>query len=120
AKVAGEAQGRFDDDTFDPARLRLPQDFGAELGVKKALLTIPVRKPDAQSFFRVHPEEQYSLETAVIELKDDRETYIIEPDLIGDLAGELKPKKFFTVVTRQGVLFLWGVPLAAGGKRGGD
>ena len=33
-------------DPFDPTRLRLSQDFGEQIGVKKALPTIPVRKPD--------------------------------------------------------------------------
>jgi hypothetical protein len=32
-------------DPFDPESLRLSQDFSAALGVKKALLTVPVRKP---------------------------------------------------------------------------
>ena len=32
-------------DPFDPERLRLSQDFAATVGVKKALLTVPVRKP---------------------------------------------------------------------------
>jgi hypothetical protein len=32
-------------DPFDPARLRLKQDFGASLGVKKLTTLVPVRKP---------------------------------------------------------------------------
>ena len=33
---------------LDLEALRLSQDFSATLGVKKALLTVPVRKPDRQ------------------------------------------------------------------------
>src|SRR5262249_55498362 len=55
-------------DPFDPAALRLSQDFGASLGVKKALLTVPVCKPDKTWFVRVHPSEEYRLQTTVIEL----------------------------------------------------
>ena len=40
------------EDPFDPTRLRLSQDFGEQIGVKKALLTVPVRKPDRQWFVR--------------------------------------------------------------------
>ena len=36
-------------DPFDPASLRLSQDFAANAGVKKAILTIPVRKPAPSS-----------------------------------------------------------------------
>src|SRR5262245_28394028 len=48
-------------DPFDPVALRLSQDFTAGLGVKKALLTVPVRKPDKSWFVRVHPSEDYAL-----------------------------------------------------------
>jgi hypothetical protein len=34
------------DDFFDLTKLRLSQDFEVDLGVKKAPLTVPVRKPD--------------------------------------------------------------------------
>ena len=59
---------------LNPEELRLTQDFGAELGVKRALVTVPVRKPGKQDFFRVHPDEDYQLQTAVIEVKGERET----------------------------------------------
>ena len=55
-------------DPFDPAALRLTHDFAA-LGVKKTLLTVPVRKPDKSWWVRVHPGEEYALQTAVIELR---------------------------------------------------
>lgn len=48
-------------DMFDLTRLRLSQDFGASVGVKKALLTIPVRKPDRQWFIRVNPDPSVGL-----------------------------------------------------------
>ena len=39
---------------FDPAKLRLSQNFTEDVGVKKILITIPVRKPGKQVFFRAH------------------------------------------------------------------
>src|SRR5262245_49032803 len=48
-------------DPFDPAALRLSEDHAANLGVKKALLTVPVRKPDKSWWVRVHPDEKYRL-----------------------------------------------------------
>jgi hypothetical protein len=81
--------------------------------VKKALLSIPVRKPDKSWFVRVHPGEHYRLQTAVIELKEDRETYLVAPALWPELAGEatFTPRALFTGVNRQGVLFIWPVRL---------
>jgi hypothetical protein len=96
-------------DPFDPARLRLGPDLAAGLGVRKALLSVPVRKPDKSWFVRVHPSEGYRLQTCVIELKEDRETYLVAPALWPDLATEatFKPKLLATATNRQGVLFLW-------------
>ncbi|MHC5109685.1 MAG: hypothetical protein ACYTHJ_07390 [Planctomycetota bacterium] len=91
---------------FDPTELRLGQDFGAELGLKKALVTVPVRKPDKQWFVRVHPSEEFRLTTAVLELKEDREVYLVDKDLREELAGEVVVVRLFTAINRQGVLFL--------------
>jgi hypothetical protein len=98
-------------DPFDLDRLRLPQDFAAKLGVKKALLTVPVRKPNRQDFFRVHPGEDWCLETVILELKEERETYLVDRDLWGELPGELILKILYTVINRQGVLMLWPISL---------
>src|SRR5208283_3227238 len=89
-------------DTFDPAALRLTQDFAA-IGVKKALMTVPVRKPNRQEFVRVHPDEGYRLQTALLELREERETYLVDPALWGELAVEIVPKVIFTSINRQGI-----------------
>lgn len=98
-------------DQFDPSRLRLSQNFTESVGVKKALLTIPVRKPVRQDFVRTHPDKSFRLETAVIELKEDRETYLIDPELWHELPGEIVPKVLLTTMNRQGVLSLWPIRL---------
>jgi hypothetical protein len=100
-------------DPFDPARLRLAQDFTATVGVNKALLSVPIRKPDKAWFVQVHPDEAYRIQTAVIELKEDREVYLIDPKLWSELVTEATfgPRAIFTAITRQGVLFLWPVRL---------
>ncbi len=94
-------------DLFDPARLRLSQDFADGLGVKKALITVPVRKPDRQWFIRVHPDPAYRMPVAMLELKDDREIYLVDRGLVSELPGEVTGRSLFTAVNRQGVVFLW-------------
>lgn len=98
-------------DPFDLSRLKLNQNFADAAGVKKALLTVPVRKPNRQDFVRVHPGPEYRLETAVLELKEERETYLVSPDLWLDLPGELVAKVLFLTLNRQKVLSLWPVRL---------
>jgi len=100
-------------DPFEPATLRLSQGLTAALGVKKALLTVPVRKPDKTWFVRTHHDPAYRLETAVIELKEDRETYLVQRELWPELAAEttFSPRLLLTAMNRQGVLFLWPIKL---------
>jgi hypothetical protein len=100
-------------DPFDPESLRLSSDFAAGVGVKQALLAVPVRKPAKSWFVRVHPDPAYRLQTAVIELKEDGETYLVAPRLWPDLAAEstFSPRALFTAINRQGVVFIWPVRL---------
>jgi hypothetical protein len=97
-------------DLFDLTKLKLSQDFAADLGVKKILLTVPVRRPDKQAFIRVHPDAAYSLETAVLVSDEDRETYLVERSLWSELR-DVVPKVLFTAITKQGIVFLWPVRL---------
>ena len=61
-----EKEGDEMPDPFDPDRLRLSQDFGANLGVRKVLLTVPVRKPSRECWVRTHPDERYRLNTLLL------------------------------------------------------
>jgi hypothetical protein len=98
-------------DPFDPSYLRLSQNFAEMAGVRKLLTTVPVRRPHKQEFIRVHADDTYRLETPVLELKEDRETYLVSPDLWPELPGELTPKVLYTTINRQGVLTLWPIRL---------
>ena len=106
-------------DPFDPERLKLSQDFASSVGVKKELITIPVRKPSKEWFIQVHPDPKMRLQTGVIELKEDREIFIVDPALWPTLSAEstFSPRLFVTAMNRQGVLFLWPIRLpGADGK----
>jgi hypothetical protein len=98
-------------DPFDPESLRLPPDLGAALGVKRILLTVPVRKPAREWFVRVHSDPAYHLSTAVIELKEAGEIYLVEKPLWPDLAGEttFSPRLLFLTSNRQGTVFFWPI-----------
>src|SRR5262245_27454109 len=96
---------------FDPASLRLSQNFHESLGVKKALITVPVRKPGKQDFIRVHPDPAYRLETAVLQLKEEREVYLVAPELWSELSAEITPMVLVTTINRQSVTSLWPIRL---------
>lgn len=91
--------------------LRLSPDAAAIAGTREVLAHVPVRKPTRTEFFRINPDSDMMLATAVFADKEDRETYIVPPVMQAELVGELKPVLLSTAINRQGVTFLWPVPL---------
>jgi hypothetical protein len=81
------------------------------VGVKRVLTAVPVRKPGKQEFFRVHPGEDHRLEAGLLELKEDREVFLVQPDLMAELAEEAAPYRLYLAVARSGAVFLWHVRL---------
>jgi hypothetical protein len=100
-------------DPFDLEALRLDGSFAAARQVKKLLTSVPIRKPDKSWFVRTHPHESYRILTGAIELKDDRELYVVAKKLWPELVGEptFRWKMLVTAVNRQGDLFLWELNL---------
>ncbi|MFH1265135.1 MAG: hypothetical protein ABIK89_05365, partial [Planctomycetota bacterium] len=98
-------------DPFDPASLRLGQDFASSIGVKKVLTTVPCREPNRHEFVRVHSGEEWRLETGLFEDKVHREVYLVRRELWPELAGEVYPACLFLAISRQGDVFLWPVKL---------
>jgi hypothetical protein len=94
--------------------LRLPQNFGGLAGVKKAHLTIPVRKPRPQSFVRVRHDETPDLETPLLTLKEDREeVFLVDPQLWPELQAEIVPHVLAVAIDRQNNLFVWPLKVPA-------
>jgi hypothetical protein len=104
-------------DPYDLSKLRLDQSFVESAGVKKLLTSVPVRKPNPQDFIRVHPDPQYRAALAIIELRDDRETYLVWPSVARELPGEFVMANVYTAINRQGVVQLWPVRLPTADAR---
>jgi hypothetical protein len=98
-------------DEFNLKNLVLNQDFIESAGVKKLLTTVPVRKPGPQDFCRVHPHPDFRANVALIELKEDREVYLLTPAMAQELPGEFFMATLYTAINRQSVLTLWPVRL---------
>jgi len=98
-------------DPFDLSKYRINPATVQANGVRKMRVTVPVRKPNAQEWFRVHPASHYRMDLPMITLKEDREEYLVNPAIWPALASEVTPVTLFTCVNRQGVVFLWPVKL---------
>jgi hypothetical protein len=91
--------------------ISLPQNFGAVAGVKKVLTTVPVRRPGNQTFFQVRRGEDWRIQTAILQLKDDSDCFLVMPDLLHEVGQEVRPKLLYTAISRDGNPFLWPVNL---------
>src|SRR5687768_14516462 len=82
--------GADETDPFsDPSKLVMSQDFARQAGVERLLTVVPVRKPAKHDFVRVHPDPEFRMSPAgIIELKEEREMYLVLPHLAAELSGE--------------------------------
>jgi hypothetical protein len=92
----------------DLAALRL-DTTEASTGTVEVLTHVPVRKPNRQEFFRVHPD--YALGTTVFTDREERENYLAMPAMRAALVGEARPVILVPAITRQSVVFIWPVSL---------
>ena len=95
---------------FDPEGLRITGDVNS-VGAEKVLLRIAVRKPNKQEFFRVNTSNEYRLPCAILELKEEREFYLVTPEMLPVLAEDVRHVELRLCQNRQGVTFLWPVPM---------
>lgn len=95
---------------FNIAALRLQHNV-MQIGVTKVLTVVPVRKPGRHEFVRVRPEAEYTLDTGVLEVKEDRdELYLVDRSL-WHAVPDIKPMSLRTAISRQAVLFVWPIRL---------
>ncbi len=99
------------------ASLRIDQSYtDATVGVRKLLMTVPVRKPMKTEFFRVHRE--FWIDCHMVELKVERELYFILPNVAPFIAEFVEPVRLRLCITRQGTIFLWPLKLPKDDRRG--
>jgi hypothetical protein len=80
------------------------------VGVRKALLRVPVEKPHRNSFVRVHPGPDYRKILAIFDDREDRSTFLLTPEIAAELPGDTKIVDLRTAISRTGNVFLWPVP----------
>ena len=93
---------------FDLESIRLPQHYSEQIGVKKLLTTVPVRKPNRTQFCRTHPE--YRMDVKLLKYGETDEMYVVKPEVSADVLQLAKPYRLVLVVDRLGTAFIW--PLA--------
>jgi hypothetical protein len=107
-------EGTQPSDIWSPDALRIDQSFLNVGAAKKLLTTVPVRKPNKQDFVRVNPNPAYRLTVGLIELKDNRETFLVLPAVSQELSeSEFFLATLYLTINRQKVLSVWPVKVPA-------
>jgi hypothetical protein len=102
---------------IDLAELRVTQDFDLMDLVTKRITLVPVCRPSKQTFFRIHPDENWKLQTFVLEFEEHQETYIVTRKVVAYVSQVAVLKVIYAGITRSGDLFLCPVGLPdANGK----
>ena len=91
--------------------LRLSQNFGETLGVKKVLTTVPVGKPSKDRFFRTHMSPDWVYPAWLLENKTTSETYIVSEAVASVLGDLVRPVELYAAIDRQSNVFFIPVPL---------
>ena len=112
---AKEANGKTSG-MFDPANLRVSQDFDEQANVETIHGTIPVRRPNRQDFIRVRAGEDWQLRVAVIENSEDKVLWIVLPGLAKTVSDEVATVLLRLAVNLNGVPFLWPLKISRDGK----
>ena len=67
-------------DPFSPDAIGLSAEDKAVSSVVKELVEVPVRKPSDESFFRVHPSEDYASDIALLVDREGGEFFQVVAD----------------------------------------
>ncbi|HEY3323887.1 MAG TPA: hypothetical protein VGP72_25775 [Planctomycetota bacterium] len=107
ATAPNQPAGATKSDAMDLAGLRLSHDYATTGASKKIVTRVPVGKPPRQTFIWINPDQGWHFPAAVVELKEDRSTFVVAPEMRGELEGEWQPRALVACVTRQNGYFLW-------------
>jgi hypothetical protein len=116
ANGGGEPTGPPSDIFDNLAALRLEPDAAALVGAVEILAHVLIRRPSPTEWVRVHPDADMTLATSCYVDRENRETYLVVPEMREVLITGVKVMLLVTAVTSRGSVFLW--PLALGDDTG--
>jgi hypothetical protein len=106
-----EGAGNALPDPFDLSKLALNPSY-LETAKVKRVRPVVTGKPNPQDFIRVHPDPSYRMVFGMLDMKEDREDYLVVPELVSALPGEVVVKIIYTTVNRAGIIRLWPIRIA--------
>jgi hypothetical protein len=102
---------------LNPSELLLRQDFTQMIGVKREVLTVPIKRPNRQEWFFIHPNPAWRAQVALLEDKQTRDVYIVAPCIQEELLGDWSGRLLVACQTRNSSPFLWMIRIPDDGGR---
>jgi hypothetical protein len=99
------------DDEIDIAKFAYRDNFSAADKLAGEVTFVPVRPPYRQSWVYISSDPAMRATVAILELKQQRETYLVKPEVALSLDGEVTNRLLVPYQDRDGALFLWAVKL---------
>jgi hypothetical protein len=94
---------------LDISKFRIDQDYAGFIQARKTTVLVSVRRPDRQHWVCIHPSPQWRMPVAVLEIRDSQATYIVTPNIVPEVTGDLTRKWLVAYVTMQGDAGLWPI-----------
>lgn len=94
---------------FDLSRF-VAKPLDTNISTKKVLITVPVKKPNSQVFFRVNPDTKNCLDVYLFEDKEDsNRLYLVQDDIVPILSDQVKLYRIYLAVNTKNDVFLFPV-----------
>jgi hypothetical protein len=103
----GNGAGAAVPDPTDLLSLAIDPATYLQTGAVTRVRQILAGRPGPQTFFRVHPSPDYRRAYKMVEIKEERENYIVMPAFELELPDEIVVKMIYTTIDRNGTIRLW-------------
>ena len=95
---------------LDFSRFKIPSGSLDLPVARKLILHVPVTKAAKQRYVRVHRDQAYHFECALLNLEGEDRPFLLSPEIAQTIAKDAKRAILKLAIDRQGNIFLWPVP----------
>ena len=92
------------------SKFRMASDSLTNIETEKLITHVPVGKPNKQKFVRVHPDQAFWFECAILKLEDEQRPFLVTPEIASLIVQDIKLVVLRLTIDRQGNLSLWPIP----------
>ena len=92
------------------SKFRMASDSLTNIETEKLITHVPVGKPNKQKFVRVHPDQAFWFECAILKLEDEQRTFLVTPEIASLIVQDIKLVVLRLTIDRQSNLSLWPIP----------